>query len=289
MQLRWLEAFHAVARTGGFTTAAKSLNVGQPTVSTHVRALEDHFRIELFHRRGRTIELTDIGGQLFTITLGMFGHEGEATDLLRAAQALEIGSLKIGSIRPSDVMEIAAPMLKLHPDLKLAVTLGAGPDLLEGLLKFDFDVILIGDAPDNQRFFSQFYNKHRILIVANVNHPLAKRRTIRIEELEGQNFILRTSGSTTRRIFDQALHKAGVKVRPIMETNNREAVNTAIIHNIGLGAISESEIIAHKNLKILTLSNVEIYNSAYVVCLAERRKRPLINGFLSVASKARPK
>lgn len=289
MHLRWFEAFYAVARTGGFTSAARALNIGQPTVSTHIRALEDRFRVELFHRRGRTIELTDIGKQLFTIMQGMFGHEGEATDLLRAAQALEVGSLKIGSIRPSDVMEIAATLLKQHTNLKLAVTLGAGPDLLDGLLKFDFDVAVIGDEPDDSRFYSQFYNKHRVLIVANVDHPLARRRSIRIEELEGQNFILRTSGSTTRRIFDQALHKAGVKVRPIMETNNREAVNTAIIHNIGLGAISESEIIAHKNLKILTLSNVELYNSAYVVCLAERRKRPLINGFFSVANKVRPK
>src|SRR2546429_6428544 len=53
-------------------------------------------------------------------------------------------------------------------------------------------------------------------------------RSIRIEELEGQDFIVRTAGSTTRAIFDSALHKAGVKIRPIMETNNREAVNAAV-------------------------------------------------------------
>jgi len=288
MHQRWLEAFHAVARTGGFTAAAKSLNVGQPTVSTHVRALEDHFRVELFHRRGRTVELTEIGKQLILITQGMFGHEGEAISLLRAAQALEAGSLKIGAIRPSDVMEIGATILKQHANLKLAVTVGAGPDLLEGLLKFDFDVAVVGDDPGDPRFFSQFYNKHRILIVANVNHPFAKRRSIRIEELDGQNFILRTSGSTTRKVFDQALQKAGVKVHAIMETNNREAVNAAIFQGIGLGAISESEIIGHERLKIVTLSNVEIYNYAYAVCLAERRKRPLIDGFLKAAKKTRP-
>lgn len=287
MHQRWLEAFHAVARTGGFTAAAKDLNVGQPTISTHVRALEDHFRVELFHRRGRTVELTEIGKQLMTITQGMFGHEGEAISLLRAAQALEVGALKIGAIRPSDVMEIAAAMLKQHANLKLAVTLGPGPDLLDGLLKFDFDVAVIGDDPQDSRFFSQFYNKHRILIVANTDHPFARRRLIHIEELAGQNFILRTSGSTTRKIFDTALHKAGVKINPIMETNNREAVNAAILQGIGIGAISESEVIVHSRLKILNLSNVEMFNYAYVVCLAERRKRPLIDGFLKVAKKLR--
>src|SRR4051812_24393983 len=105
MHQRSLAAFHAVARAGGFTAAGKLLNVGQPTISTHVRTLEDHFRVELFHRRGRMVELTEIGRLLMTITQGMFGHEEEAIVLLRAAQALELGSLKVGAIRPSDVME----------------------------------------------------------------------------------------------------------------------------------------------------------------------------------------
>ena len=285
MHQRWLAAFHAVARAGGFTAAGKLLNVGQPTVSTHVHALEEHFKVELFHRRGRTVELTDIGKLLMTVTQGLFGHEEEAISLLRAAQALEVGSLKIGAIRPSDVMEIAAILVKKYENLKLSVTLGAGPDLLEGLLKFDFDVAIVGDEPEDKRFYSQFYNKHRILIVANVNHPFARRRSIRIEELEGQNFILRTSGSTTRKIFDRALQKAGVTIHPIMETNNREAVNAAILRAIGIGAISESEIVAHAKLKVLNIANAEMFNYAYVVCLAERRKRPLIDGFLKVASK----
>ena len=285
MHQRSLAAFHAVARAGGFTAAAKLLNVGQPTVSTHVRALEDHFKVELFHRRGRTVELTEIGQLLMTITRGMFGHEEEAISLLRAAQALELGSLKIGAIRPSDVMEIAAELRTRSPNLKLTVTLGSGPEILEGLLKFDFDVGVVGREPQDVRFFSRFYDKHRILIVANASHPLARRRSIRIEELEGQDFIVHASGSTTRALFDSALQKAGVKIRPIMETNNREAVNAAVLRGIGIGAISESEIVAHERLKVLSLTNAEIYNYAYVVCLAERRKRPLIDGFMRAAEK----
>src|SRR6476620_6905672 len=285
MHQRSLAAFHAVARAGGFTAAAKLLNVGQPTVSTHVRALEDHFKVELFHRRGRSVELTEIGQLRMTITRGMFGHEDEAISLLRAAQALELGSLNIGAIRPSDVMEIAAELRTRSPNLKLTVTLGSGPEILEGLLKFDFDVGVVGREPQDARFFSRFYNKHRILIVANASHPLARRRSIRIEELEGQDFIVRAPGSTTRAIFDSALQKAGVKIRPIMETNNREAVNAAVVRGIGIGAISESEIVAHERLKVLSLINAEIYNHAYVVCLAERRKRPLIDGFMRAAEK----
>jgi aminoethylphosphonate catabolism LysR family transcriptional regulator len=285
MHQRWLAAFHAVARARGFTAAGKLLNVGQPTVSTHVRALEDYFSVELFYRRGRTVELTEVGKLLMTITQGLFGHEEEALRLLRDAQGLEVGSLKIGAIRPSDVMEIAAELRTRYPNLRLTVTLGAGPDILESLLKFDFDVGVVGSIPQDPRFFSRFYNRHRILIVANVNHPLARRRSIRIEELEGQDFILRAPGSTTRAIFDRALQKAGVKIKPIMETNNREAVNTAIVRGIGIGAISESEIVNHERVRVLNLSNAKMFNYAYVVCLAERQRRPLIDGFIRAAEK----
>ena len=145
----------------------------------------------------------------------MFGPEEEAINLLRAAQALELGSLKIGAIRPSDVMEIAAELRTRYPDLRLTVTLGSGPEILEGLLKFDFDVGVVGREPQDPRFFGRFYNKHHILIVANASHPLARRRSIKIEELEGQDFIVRAPSSTTRdlrsglaegRRHDQADH-----------------------------------------------------------------------------------
>src|SRR5205807_8021960 len=126
----------------------------------------------------------------------------------------------------------AAELRLRSPELRVTVTLGSGPEILEGLLRFDFDVEVVGREPQDVRFFSRFYNKHRILIVANVNHPLARRRSIRIEELEGQDFIVRASGSTTRAIFDSALQKAGIKIRPIMETNNREAVNAAVLRGI---------------------------------------------------------
>jgi aminoethylphosphonate catabolism LysR family transcriptional regulator len=281
----WLAAFHAVAAAGGFTAAARRLNVGQPTVSTHVRALEDHFGVELFHRRGRTVEPTEVGKLLATITGGMFGHADEAIHLLRAARALEVGSLKIGAIRPSDVMEIAAELRAEHPGLRLVVTLASEPAVLEGLANFAFDVGVIGNAPREARFFSQFYNRHRILIVAPVGHPLARRRAIGIEELAGQDFIVRAPGSTTRAAFDAALETAGVTIRPVMETNNREAVNAAIQQGIGIGAISESEIVAHPRVKVLNLKNARLFNLAYVVCLAERRHRPLIEGFLRAAQK----
>jgi len=283
MYERWLAAFHAVARSGGFTAAAGQLKIGQPTVSMHVRALEDHFGVELFHRRGRVVQLTEIGKTLLSITQGLFGHEQEAIKLLRAAHALEIGALRVGALRTYDVMEIGATFLRRHPNVRLAVTIQTSPLTLEGLLNFDLDVGVIGHAPSDQRFFSFHYNRYRILVVVNADHPLASRRAIRIEELDGQKIILRDQGSTTRAAFETALDQAGVKVRPVLETNNRDAVRAAVLRGIGIGTLSESEIVGHPRLKALPVTNADMFSHSFVVCLAQRRDRPLVANFLCLA------
>ena len=244
--------------------------------------------MELFYRRGRRIELTPIGKMLLTITEGLFGHEGEAIELLRAAKAREIGSLKIGAVRPPDAMEITSRLLKSHPNLQIVVTVGSGADILNALLNFDLDVGVIAYKPLDPRFFVSFYKRFRLHIVANASHSLAKRRSIRIEQLEGQQVIQRTTG-VTRSVFNRALDKAGVKIRPVLETNSLEGVLAAIIEGIGLGVISDSGltgVLGHHRLKVLPVTNADMFTDAYVVCLAERRERPLIASFLRCADEA---
>jgi LysR family transcriptional regulator, low CO2-responsive transcriptional regulator len=286
MHQRWLAAFHAVARSGGFTAASKMLNVVQPTVSMHVSALEDHFGVELFHRRGRRVELTTIGRELLTITEGLFGHEGEAIELLRAVRARKTGSLKIGSVRPLDVMEICARLLNEHPNLRLAVALVSADELLKGLLNFDFDVGIIGNRTNDPRFFSSFYKRYRINIIVNINDPLAQRRSLRIRDLEGQRVVQRTGGA-----FNRALSEAGLKIQPVLETSSLEGVVAAVMQGIGVGAISDSGIAGitgHPNLKVLRVSDLDMFTEAHVVCLSERRTRPLIASFLKHAEARAP-
>lgn len=284
MYQKWLQAFHAVARLGSFTAAAGDLGVGQPTISTHVKSLEQHFRVELFYRRGRLVQLTPIGRRLLTITHGLYGHEDEAIALLRSAQGLAVGTLTLGAIRPSDVMEILAGFHAGHPDVRLSVNLGSTPAILERLARFECDIGIVGHAPQDARFHSQFYDRHRILVVVSTGHRFARRRTLRIRDLAGESLILRAEGSTTRASFDAALARAGVEVRPVMETDSREAVLRAVAHGIGIGVISEAELTPVAGIHALNVADTAMFTYAYVVCLVERRKRPLLSAFLELAA-----
>ena len=283
MYHKWLQAFHAVAREGGFTAGARSLNLGQPTISIHVKALEQQFGVDLFYRNGRTVKLTPVGRSLLMITQGLYGHEEEAIQLLRSAQQLEAGELRVGAIGPFDVMELLQHFRNQYPKVSLNVNLGAREKVLTDLLEFETDVGILAEPANDPRFLQLFYNRYEIVVIVNNDHPWAKRKRLRIKDLSGQPMVLRTKGSTTRVAFEKAIEEAGVQVQPVMEINSREAVREAIVRGLGIGVVSQSEFIPGERLRALRVTDARMQVDAYVTCLAERLKRPLIGSFFTIA------
>ena len=283
MHHNWLQAFHAVAIEGGFTAAARSLNLGQPTLSIHVKALEQHFGVELFYRHGRTVELTPVGRSLLKITQGIYGREEEAIQFLRSVQQLEAGELRVGAIGPFDVMELLQYFRDQHPKVNLNVNLGAKAEVLTGLLEFKTDVGILAEPETDPRFHQLFYNCYEVVVIVNNDHPWARRKRLRIRDLTGQPMVLRTEGSTTRVAFEKAIEEAGVEVQTVMEINNREAVREAVVRGLGIGVVSQSEFIPGERLRAISVTDTRMQVDAYVACLAERFDRPLIGAFFAVA------
>ncbi len=98
--------------------------------------------------------------------------------------------------------------------------------------------------------------------------------------------ILREEGSTTRKAFDDALRKAGVKPRVVMEIGSREAIREAVIKGVGIGAVSEVEYIPHPDIRPVPLSDASVHTYAHVVCLKERCEARLVRAFLDIARRA---
>ncbi len=281
-----LRSFHAVASEGGFTAASRALSVGQPTITTQVRALEDHFSVELFHRHGRSVSLTEAGHGLFAITQRMMSQEAEARDYLNALGGFHTGHLKVGAVGPYHVTEMLSLFNERYPDLKLSVTLGNSQEMLARLLDFRADVAVLthlGDrVEEDPRFLTLPYSRHDIAALVNRRHRLAGRRRLQMRDLNDEAMVLREQGSTTRRAFDAALSRAGVTVRPVMEIGSREAIWMAVQRGIGIGVVSEIEFIPHPDLRLLPITDAGVHTTDHVVCLAERQDSRMIRAFLQV-------
>jgi len=278
-----IRAFHGVAAEGGFTAASKVLNVGQSTLTSHVKKLEDYFDVELFHPRGRGVVLTEVGRELFQLTGKMMKMEGEAINLLQAFGGFNTGVLHVGAVGPYHATEMLSAFSELYPGIKLSVTIGNSREMVDLLLDYSVDVAVLAHVEDDPRIYAMPYSRHPVNLFVNKSHPFAKRRQIRLGELEGQRMVLREKGSTTRLAFEDTLARANISVFTVMEIGSREAVWLAVARGIGIGVVSDIEFIPHADIRMIEISDAEIFTTAHVNCLNERKESRLVSAFFRVA------
>lgn len=281
MYFTWLRAFDAVAREGGFTAAARRLNVSQSTVTSQVKALEERFSVELFFRTGRKVTLTEVGKGLFGISQDLMGSYDEAVQFLTTTS---VGQLRLSGVGPPAVIELAEAFSKRFPEIQLSINVENGEQVLSDLNEFRADVAVLAHVEKDTRFFSVPYRRYRILAFVNTDHAWKNRRIVRLEEFAGQTMVLRDRKSKTREIMDELIHKDKIKLGRVLEVNSRETMREAVLHGFGIGIISEREYIPDRRLRPIRVSAADLNVTFYVTCLTKRRHRPLISAFFSVAA-----
>ncbi len=282
MRLTQLRSFHAVASQGGFTKAAEALHVSQPTITTQVKSLEESYRVELFHRYGRSVRPTELGDRLLQISRQVFSLEAEARQLLADAGELRSGHLRVAAVGPYHVTKMLAPYNRRYPGITVSVSTGNSQDVLERLLDYRADVGVLAQFSRDRRFVAVPYSEHPIVILVPAGHRFAKRRSIRTAELAGEPLIMREQGSTTRKAIEAALKSAKVEPKVVMEIASREIIREAVVQGIGLAAVSEVEFVPGPGLHAVRLADAEARTYAHVVCLGERRDMRMVRSFFEV-------
>ncbi len=290
MNLSQLRAFDAAVRCGSFTAAAERLSISQPAVTGHIRGLEEHYQVSLFQRRGRQVSPTPMGARLGRITNHLFALADEAEDLLQSTKALKDGYLGVAAGSPYFVMPLLAMFRLQHPGIKLSLSIGNSEEVLAALLAERCDVTVQSELADHPELHAVACRSHPIVAVVNPDHPWAAggRRSIRLAELDGQALVVREPGSITRRTFEAACTKAGVRTAVGLEIANREAAKEAVAAGLGIGVIAAAELGRDDRLRPLIIEDAELTNREYVTCLKRRRRLSTIRAFLEVARTALP-
>lgn len=284
INFKQLRCFHAVATTGGFTSAAKELLVGQPSITVHVKALEDYFGVELFSRYGHHVELTTLGCTLLSVTQRIFSLEMEAVEILTEASGFQTGHLSVGAIGPHQVTALSMAYGQTYPDVDLSVSLGNSQEILARVLDFRDDVGIVPQTEIDKRFFSIPCKRNRIVLLVPRDHPWAKKDSINLKELNNQRLVSRETGSVTRRVFEDALNEANISIRRVMSIGSSEAVREAVANGLGIGIALEDESPPDDRIILIKISDVDLYLHPYVICLQERREAPLIKAFLDIVT-----
>lgn len=278
-----IRCFHAVAKTGGFTSAAQYLHIGQPTVTDQVKALETRFSVELLLRTGRSVRLTSAGERLYAITQGLFGQEEEAIQFLQSAHKLKVGLVRVGAVSPPMALELARNFRQAHASLELTVSIGSEASTLRGLQDFDIDVGIVAEPAEVEGLHVVPYRNERIVAVVPEDHPWTKRAAISTADIGGEMVILREPGSKTRHRVERACQERNVRLNCVMEINSREAILHAVANGMGIGFVTQVEFIPLPGLAAVMIDDDALSIGYSLCCLSVRQDRPLIRALFGVA------
>jgi aminoethylphosphonate catabolism LysR family transcriptional regulator len=282
MRLAQLRSFYAAARYGGFTAGARQLHVSQPTVTSQVRALEDSYGVELLHRHGHRLELTDAGRELFAIAQRIFGLEEDAVHLLKDSGALRTGKLRIGAVGPYHVMEMIAAFRARYPGIEVTINVGNSEATVRSLKEYASDVAVLAQFAADPALHFVPYRSHPVVIFVPREHRLAASAGIGLAELAAEPLVMREPGSTTRKALEDALRKRRLLPTISLEVGSREAVREAVIRGLGIGAVSEFEFVPDPRLRVLAIVDADVRTTTHVVTLKERRHARVVAGFLAI-------
>jgi LysR family transcriptional regulator, low CO2-responsive transcriptional regulator len=282
-----LKVFDATARLGSLSAAARELGLRQPTLSAHIAKLEAQYGVELFYRRGRRLALTDFGNTLRESTHRMFRAEADAFAMLAAVRSQYSGQLTICAVGPYNVTPLVRRFRELLPNVRVVVSVGDSQQIIERILDFQCDIGVPVHGVNDPALHCVPYRRQRLVVFASANHPLAKRQSLTLRELHLQEFVVREDGSTTRRVFEQSLRAANVRIRVSVEMGSREAVREAVAQGLGIGVVADAAYIPDARLVRLNVVDFDAHTHAHIVCLAERVQVPLIETFLQVVNETR--
>lgn len=277
-----LKAFHAVAQSAGFSKAAEKLSLTQPAVSDHIAKLEQICGTQLFVRTRREAVLTDFGRRLFALTERLFETEGQIEELISRARKLEEGTLAIGADAAVHVLPLISSFRERYPGVAVKLIGGNSAALLERLDRFEIDFAVASIQPTEARYEMLLLREDR-LVALIARHAPFKPKSLEIGTLIEHPIVLREEGSMTRTLLLDEIARRKLKLSNVTEIDSREAVSEAVAQGLGIGIVSESEIVPDSRLRQVPITDWAVTMREWLVWLAARTDLKLMAAFLDIA------
>ena len=239
MTIRNLEIFTKVAEMGSMSAAAKSLYITQPSVSLAIAEIEKEYDVKLFDRIGNRLCLTPTGQQLLVYTASII--QQYKTMVLFLKDESHNAGIRVGATATVGhyiIAPIIEQLKKEFPGLKCEVTVASTGIIEDRLLKSELDIGFVeGDITEPTLVVKPVMDDELSVICSN-RHPFYGRKSIHLQELEGEDFILREAGSGTRAKVESILRENHISFHPQWNCYSFESIKEAIMHNLGITIMS---------------------------------------------------
>jgi DNA-binding transcriptional LysR family regulator len=291
LDLYKLEVFHWVAEYKSFSAAARHLSLRQPTVSAHVRALEDALGAKLFDRVGGKVAPTSLGLTLLESARKLLALKKETLASLDQFHDRIRGDLLVGGSNiPGEYILPAklAGFVRKYPEVKPVLRIGDSESIVHAVIDGAVEIGFVGFKRADRRLAFQKIWKDDMVLTVRRDHPWVRLKTVGVGALRSEGFISREGGSGTLQSFQALLahsaYKGDKTLRVIMELGSTEAVKEALLAGLGFSILSRNSIDRElragllKRIPIRGLNKLE--RDFYQVVHRQRALSPVSRAFI---------
>jgi LysR family transcriptional regulator, carnitine catabolism transcriptional activator len=237
MDMRQVDYVLAVVDRGSFTKAAESMHVSQPSLSDGIRRLEAELDVRLFHRLGRSVELTD-AGRAFVGPARQLTRDREAVvESVAGVRSLRSGTLdfvSLSTLAADPLGRLVGTFRKAHPGIVVRI---AAPDdigavdamVLDGRCELGLTEL----PPRRDELVSVLLERQEIVAVCPPRTHLPAPGRLPVAKLRDMPLVTTPRGLSTRDLLDRALATAGVEPLIAVETSQREAIAPLVLAGAG--------------------------------------------------------
>ena len=244
MDFRQLQSFTTVVELGSFTKAAEKLAISQPTISTHIRGLEEELNACLILRTTKSIEVTPKGRELCEYASKILELRDRMYQCC-SPDARQIIHLGASTIPAAYILPEALPKYaKVSQDTYFIIHQDNSQAIINGLGNSLFDVGLVTTVVESEDLTFVPFCQDRMIIITPVNERFLKLQQsseFPLEELLKEPVILREKGS--KKGVDRFLEKMGINEANLnvsARLNDQEAVKNMVASGMGISFISET-------------------------------------------------
>lgn len=234
MELYQIRQFVAVAETGSFTKGASRAGVSQPAISAAVAKLEEEMGQKLLDRRQGSVVPTSAGNRLLDAAREILHACNTIKSRLRAASEPE--TLRVGVLRTLPTVHVVGLLQafrQAHPDIQIELFEGPREELEKRLEQKKLDVSLtsLGDGAAGKTSIALFTEPY--VLTVNQHHRFAKLRSITLDDLQNEPFILRTACETFKDTT-ALLVARGIRTRLVYRTDQDDRALGLVAAGIGV-------------------------------------------------------
>ncbi len=236
MNLRDLEYLVAVADHLNFHRAAEACNIGQPTLSTQIRKLEEELGVTLIERGQRKVFLTDIGADIVARARLVLAEIEQMRQVARADTA-QRNRLRLGifpTLGPYVLPHIVPGFRRQFPNVELLLTEEKSGVLRQQLASGQLDAILLADPIGNRYHTEMSLFDEPFLLAVPSGHRLAGQDSITPEDLKNERLMLLEEGHCMREQALTATHIAGAREEKNFRATSLETLRQMVAAGVGI-------------------------------------------------------